>query len=178
MLLHCTEVLSFNCGSSFANTGISYRQCTITTSVSVHKSRIHRALPKIQSHLTSSLAQLFRIACGIDLIVKTHKERFPNYHCFWSQWIYYITIDVCSCKHGAEKILSLLNIQQISAIQQWELFIHMYIYFCKIEADNQLHNCVCGALSIKDGDVTNILAKSLRKRTIELQLLWWFYIVM
>jgi len=28
-------------------------------------------------------------------------------------------------------------------------------YTCKIEADNQLHNCVYGALSIKDGSVTN-----------------------
>jgi len=36
----------------------------------------------------------------------------------------------------------------------------------KIEADNQLHNCVCGALSIKDGNVINILPKSLWKRMI------------
>ena len=27
------------------------------------------------------LAQLFRTNSGIDLIVKIHKERFPNYHC-------------------------------------------------------------------------------------------------
>jgi len=48
------------------------------------------------------------------------------------------------------KILSLSNIQQMSAIQQLELFIHTYLLFtCKIDADNQLHNCVCGALSIK-----------------------------
>jgi len=47
--------------------------------------------------------------------------------------------------------------------------IRTYTY--KTEADNQLHNCVCGALSIKDGGVINILAKSLRRRTIELQLL-------
>ena len=32
-------------------------------------------------------------------------------------------------------------------------------------------NCVCRALSIKDGGVINILAKSLRRRTIEFQLL-------
>jgi len=31
-----------------------------------------------------------------------------------------------------------------------ELFIHTYILFtCKIDADNQLHNCVCGALFVK-----------------------------
>jgi len=34
------------------------------------------------------------------------------------------------------------------------LSIRTYTY--KIEADNQLHNCVCGALSIKDGVVINI----------------------
>jgi len=50
-------------------------------------------------------------------------------------------------------------------------------YTYKIETDNQLHKCVCGVLSIKDGGVTNILAIALRRRTIELQLLWWFYIV-
>ena len=33
------------------------------------------------------------------------------------------------------------------------LSIHMYTY--KIEADNQLHNCVCGALSIKDDGIIN-----------------------
>jgi len=47
----------------------------------------------------------------------------------------------------------------------------MRTYTYKIDADNQLHKCICGVLSIKDGGVTNILAKSLRRRTIELQLL-------
>jgi len=37
---------------------------------------IDRALPKIQSNLISSLAQLFRIDNAIDLIVKTYKENF------------------------------------------------------------------------------------------------------
>jgi len=50
---------------------------------------------------------------GIDVIVK-----FPNYHCFWSQRIYYITIDVCSYEHGAGKIINLPNIQHMSAIHQ------------------------------------------------------------
>jgi len=36
-----------------------------------------------------------KIDSGIDLIVKTQKEIFPNYHCFWSQRIYYIKIAVC-----------------------------------------------------------------------------------
>jgi len=63
------------------------------------------------------------IDSGIDLILK-----FPNDHLFWSQRIYYITIDVCSYECGAEKILNLSNIQQLSAIQQWELFIHTYVH--------------------------------------------------
>jgi len=46
----------------------------------------------------------------------------------------------------------------------------------KINVDNQLHNCICGVLSIQDGGVINILAKSLRRRTIEL--LWLLCIVM
>jgi len=57
------------------------------------------------------------------------------------------TIAVCSIEHGAEKILHLWNIQQMSAIEQWELFIDTYT--CKINANNQLHNCVCGELCIK-----------------------------
>jgi len=64
----------------------------------------------------------------MDLIVKTHQKIFPNYHCFWSQCIYYSKIDVCSYKHGAEKILTLSNIQQMPTIQQWELFIQIYIH--------------------------------------------------
>jgi len=48
----------------------------------------------------------------------------------------------------------------------------------KIETDNQLHKCVCGVLSIKDVGVINILAIALWRRLIELQLLWWLYIVM
>jgi len=57
------------------------------------------------------------IDSGIDLTVKTHKEKFPCYHCFRAQRICYITIT------------------------------STYTY--KIDANNQLHNCVCGALSIK-----------------------------
>jgi len=49
------------------------------------------------------------------------------------------------------------------------LSIRTYTY--KIDADNQLHNCVRGRLSIEDGGVTNILVKSLWRRTIELELL-------
>jgi len=40
-----------------------------------------------------------------------------------------------------------------------ESCLSMRTYTYKIEADNQLYNCVCRALSIKDGDVINILAK-------------------
>jgi len=34
---------------------------------------------------------------------------------------------LCSCEHGAKKILSLSNIQQMLAMQQWEVFIHTCI---------------------------------------------------
>jgi len=54
--------------------------------------------------------------------------KISKFHFLWSQRIYYITIIVCSYEHGAEKTLSLLNIQQMSAIQQWEQFIHTYIH--------------------------------------------------
>jgi len=52
----------------------------------------------------------------------------PSYHCFWAQRLYYITIAVCSYEYGAEKILSLSNIQQMSIVQQWELFIQTYMH--------------------------------------------------
>jgi len=160
------------------NIAISYRQWKIKTLVLAQKSFIKRALPKIQPNFISKTCSLvqptiyYRIDSGIDLIVKS-----PNYHCFWSQRIYYITITVCSYEHGTEKIPNLSNIQQMSAIQQWEL-LSKRTYTYKIEADNQMHNCICGALSIKDGGVINIFAKSLQRRTIELQLLWWFCIIM
>jgi len=48
--------------------------------------------------------------------------------------------------------------------------LSIHTYTDKIEAENQLHNCDCGAHSIKDGSVINILAKLLWKRKIELQL--------
>jgi len=52
------------------------------------------------------------------IFVKTHKKIFPSYHCFLAQRIYYITIAVSSYEHGAEKILSLSNIQQMLVVQQ------------------------------------------------------------
>jgi len=68
------------------------------------------------------------IHCTIDSGILISLSNFQNHHCFWSQRIYYITIDVCSYEHGADKILSLSNIQQMSAMQPWNLFIHTYIH--------------------------------------------------
>ena len=48
-------------------------------------------------------------------------------------------------------------------------------YTCKIEADNQLR---LWSAVYQRWWCFKYLAKSLRRRTIELQLLWWFYIVM
>ena len=63
---------------------------------------------------------------GIDLIVKTHKKKFPRYHWFRAQRIYYITIVVCSYECGAEKILSLSNILPMSIVQQWAVYPNVH----------------------------------------------------
>jgi len=115
------------------------------TSVSAQKNLL------IELYLTWLIVwrnSLFRIDVGIHLIVR---KDFPTYHSFRTQRIYYIIIADCFYEHGAKKIFDLSNIQQMSAIQQWELFIPMYIhtYTYKIDAVHQLHNCVCGVLSIK-----------------------------
>jgi len=60
------------------------------------------------------------------ILLSNTRKRFPSYRCFRAQLIYYITIVVCSYQYGAEKILSLSNILQMSVIQQWELFMHTY----------------------------------------------------
>ena len=110
--------------------------------------------------------------------LKTPKERFPSYHCFWSQRIYYITIAVCSYEHaGAEKILSLSNIQQMSAIQQMRAVYPNVHTPLKSKLTINCTSAVSGPLSTKDCGVWNILTKSLR-RTIELQLFWWCCIAM
>jgi len=63
----------------------------------------------------------------VSLPKHTRKD-FQVIIAFGLQHIYYIIITVCSYKLGAEKILSLLNIQQMSGIQKWELFIHTYVH--------------------------------------------------
>jgi len=64
------------------------------------------------------------IHCTIDSGILISLSNFQNHHCFWSQRIYYITIDVCSYEHGADKILSLSNIQQMSAMQPVYPYVH------------------------------------------------------
>jgi len=64
-------------------------------------------------HLT-----VFGIDSGIDLLSKHVRKKFPSYHCFQAQCIYYITVAVCSYEYGTEKMLSLSNIQLISILQQ------------------------------------------------------------
>jgi len=66
----------------------------------------------------SSETGLIVFVSGIDLIDKTHKKKFPSYHRFRAQRIYYTTVAVCSYECGAEKILSLSNILQMSFVQQ------------------------------------------------------------
>jgi len=47
----------------------------------------------------------------------------------------------------------------------------------KIDAVNQLHNCICGVLHLGDSS-ENIPAKSLRRRAYECNCCGWFCIVM
>ena len=58
MLLHRTEVLSFNYGWVLQNTGIGYWQWKIKKLVSARKSLLDWALPETESNLASSLVQL------------------------------------------------------------------------------------------------------------------------
>ena len=106
----------------------------------------------------------------MELFSLSKDVRIPSYHYFRAQRIYYITIVVCSYEHGAEKILSLSNIHQMSVIQQRELFIQMYIRL------KSMLTTSCTTASVErvvyqDRGVINILEKSVRRRTIELQLL-------
>jgi len=61
---------------------------------------------------------VFGIDNGIDLIAKTDKKKISKLSLLSAQRIYYITVVVCSYKYGAEKILSLSNILQMSIAQQ------------------------------------------------------------
>jgi len=102
-------------------------------------------------------------------LIEAHKERFPSYHCFQSQLIYYITIAVCSCEHGAEEILSLSNIQQMLATQQWELISHMYTHLWNRCWQSVAQPCLWSAFYQDD-----VLQVCLQNHwTIELQFLWW-----
>ena len=75
-------------------------------------------------------------------------------------------------------ILSLSNIQQMSIVQQWELFIQTVHTLTKSMLTTSCTTASVQRAVYQDGGVINILAKSLRRRTIELQLLWLLCIVM
>jgi len=80
--------------------------------------------------------------------VETLKERLPGYH--WSQCIYYITIASCSSELGMEEYI-VLACQTFGECLPYskELCLSTCACICKIDADNQLHNCVYGTLSIE-----------------------------
>jgi len=106
------------------------------------------------------------------LLSKHIRKNFPSYLYFQAQHIYYITTDVCSYEYGAEKILSLSNIEQnLSHTEMRAVYPYVHTLTKSMLTTSCTTACICGALSIKDGSVINILAKSLRRRTIELQLL-------
>jgi len=89
---------------------------------------------------------------GRALVVTFKEPRLPLVTAHFNM---YYTITSYSCKRGTEKIHgSLLNIQQMSYSKEFYLSVHTCT--CKIDADNQLHNCICGALSTEL--LKNILA--------------------
>jgi len=85
----------------------------------------------------------------VIISLSKHTSKFPSYHCFQSLRTDYIIFAICSYRHGAENILLLVehsaNVSH-TTIRAACLFIRAYSY--KIDAGNQLHNCICGALSI------------------------------
>jgi len=83
----------------------------------------------------------------LTLLSKQTRKNFQVIIAF-GQSINYITITVCSYEHAAEKVVSLSNTSKCQPNSNEScLFIRTYTY--KIDAGNQLHNCVCAALSIK-----------------------------
>ena len=67
VLLYRTKVLTFNCGLSVAKYQHRLSAMKNKTSLLAQKSLIDRALPKTQSNMASSLAQLFRTDSGTCL---------------------------------------------------------------------------------------------------------------
>ena len=117
------------------------------------------AKAKTHSNLTNSPAQrAVQTVVPVALSKHTRKD-FQVITCFWSQRNYCITIALSSCEHGAEKIGSLSNNQQIWTVHQRELCLSKSTFTYKIDADNHLCNCVCGALSIEI-DIVNICLRN------------------
>ena len=105
------------------------------------------------------------IDSGIDFIVKTHKKIFPS-DCFRAQRLYYIIITVLSYEHGATKVHS----ANISHTAMRAVYPHVHTLIKSMLTTSYTTAFVERAV-YQDGGVINILAKSLQRRTMELQLL-------
>ena len=79
------------------------------------------------TNVKSPYWRLFGDGFVVVLIWLSKHTRSPNYHCFRSQRIYYTKITLCSYEHGAEKILTLSNIQQMSKCQPYSNGSCLYI---------------------------------------------------
>ena len=90
--------------------------------------------------------------------------------CFQAQRIYYFTIAVCFYEYGAEKILNLSNVLHVSCTPMRAAYQNV-LTLIKSKLTISCTTASVEHAVYQDGGVTNILAKSLRRRTIELQLL-------
>jgi len=118
---------------------------------------------------------VFGIDSGIDLIVKIHKKNFQviiafRHSAFIASQSLFVPTNMV-----LKRCLS--NIQQMSIVKQWAVYPNVHILI------NSKLRISCTTVSVEravcqDSGVTNILAESLRRRTIGLQLLWLLCIVM
>jgi len=81
-------------------------------------------------------------------MVKTSQERFLSYHCFRSQHIYYNTIAVCSNTNMLKRYLICRTFSKCQPNSN-ESCLSIRACTYKIHADNQLHKCVCGTVSVQ-----------------------------
>jgi len=115
------------------------------TSLLAQKSLIDRALPKTQSNMASSLAQLIILSLSKDTRKDFHVIIAFGHSTFIASQLLFVAMNMV-----LKRYLACRTFRKCKPYSNEELFIHTYILFtCKIDADNQLHNCVCGALFVK-----------------------------
>jgi len=86
---------------------------------------------------------VFGIDSGIDLIQLSKHIRFPSYHCLWALHIYY-TKSFVPMNMVLKTYLACRTFSKCQSYNN-ENYLSKHTYTYKIDADNQLHNCICGA---------------------------------